>query len=254
MKKINDTMPIRFPAIVLIFTAILGGIIYTLHLQGFVTVANEVYARFVAIGLFAVGFLLIAWQKAKHHRFSWGDFGKNDTPVIVSFMLLLVASFVLPRVGDYLVAFVGVAAVVHVCFSRKFYPPTKIYYFIFLYALLMFFGTIGSEKGFHFPDRTLPFYVLPLSFCFFRFPKETWLKIADVFFKMTIVFTVICILYWWYNFLLLDANFVTWVTGKADYCLEISAENVLCQSAYLWANKWSGYTHPSVVSFVLFFG
>ncbi|MDR1951213.1 MAG: O-antigen ligase family protein [Bacteroidales bacterium] len=247
-------MTIRFSHVVLISTILLGGLIYVLHLRGFVTPANEVYARFCAIGIFSAGFLLLALQKARPHHVSWADFYKNDTLIIVSLTLLLASSFVLRDIAEYLVAHVGVAALSHFCYTRKFYPPIKLFYFVFLYALLMFFGTIGTQKGFHFPERTLTFYVLPLSLCFFRLSKETLLKIGEVFFKMAIIFTVVCILYWWYNFLYLDTIFSDWVLKKTAFCAVIDEENILCQSSYFWVNKWSGYYHPSFISFVLFFG
>ncbi|MCL2027001.1 MAG: O-antigen ligase family protein [Bacteroidales bacterium] len=258
-------MTIRFPHIVLFFAILLGGIIYALHLQGLVTAANEVYARFLALGVFVASFLLIAWQKAKNHRFSWGDFYKNETSIIVSLTLLLVTSFLAREMGYYAVTFFVVAALVHFLYTHKFYPPPKVFYFVFLYALLMFLGTIGTPKGFGFPDRTLSFYVLPLSLCFFRLSKETLLKIGEVFFKMTIVFLTVCVLYWWYNFLHLDADFLPWISGKTGYITEMprsimgsqsgeSVSNPVHLPAYFFISLWSYYNHPSFIAFVLLCG
>jgi hypothetical protein len=263
-------MAIRFPFVVLIFTVLLGGLIYILHLNGLVTPANEVYARFTALGLFCAGFVILCWQKGRHHRFSWDDFYKNDTLIVVSLTLLLVSLFFVQQIGFYLIGLVVVAAVVRFCYTRKFYPPPNVFYFVFLYALLMFFGTIGTQKGFHFPDRTLAFYVLPLSLCFFRLSKESLLKIANVFFKSTVVFLIICVLYWWYNFLYLDAEFFSWIFGKSSYDIETplrnmpglvanlrfggDAESISYLSSHFFVSLWTYYDHSSFVSLVLFAG
>ena len=264
-------MPIRFSAIILIFIALFGSAIYVFHLFGLVTAANEVYVRFIALGIFIAGFGFLGWQKARHHRFSWDDIYKNNTLIIATLTVLLTSLFLYQEISHYAIGiFVG-ASFVHFLYTRKFYPPNKLFYFVFLYALLLFFRTIGTEHGFHFPDRTLAFYVLPLAFCFFQLSKDTLLKIAEVFFKTTILFLAICVLYWWYNFLHLDANFIQWITEKTNHLAQMtgwetqatthhSLENVVTRdtliyySGYFFVNSWSGFTHPTFVSIILFFG
>jgi len=239
----------------------LGALIYVFHLFGLVTPANEVYVRFGAFGLFVASFALLGLQKTKKHRFSWDDIYKNNTLIIISLSVVLVSSFLKLEIGFYAIGiFVG-ASLLHFLYTRKFYPPNKLFYFVFLYALLLFFGTIGTKPGFHFPDRTLAFYVLPLSLCFFRLSKKTLLEIAEVFFKTGIVFLAICVLYWWYNFLHLDANFIEWITSKTNHPAEmigweqqVRKHNTNHFSAYFFVSSWSYYFHPSFIAFVLFFG
>jgi len=265
-------MVIRFPVIVLSFTALLGGIIYMLHLFGLATPANEVYMRFCALGLFIAGFALLGWQKVKRHRFSWDDIYKNNTLIIFSLSILLTSSFLYAQVGLYTVGFLGGAAFLHFLYTRKFYPPPGFFYFILLYALLLFFGTIGTQKGFHFPDRTLSLYMLPLSVCFFQLSKKTLLRIGELFFKTAIIFLAVCILYWWFNFLYLEVDFYNWITDKTVCSVEMvgwkeqlkiverimgevfGVEDTTSFPAYFFVTSWSHYYHPSFVSLVLFFG
>jgi hypothetical protein len=264
-------MSIRFPARVLIFTAILGGIIYALHLQGLVIAANEVHARFVATGLFAVGFLLIVWQKAKHHRFSWKDFYGNGTLIIVSLTLLLASIFFSKHLSYYLIGLFVLACFVHVFYTRKIYVPPTFFYFIVAYGLLMFFGTIGTQKGFRFPDKILSFFVLPLAYCFFNLPKKTLLQVGEVFFKTGVIYLLISVLYWWFNYLHLGADFTTWITGKSGYIAQMigwesqAGGNFLWQGpptkdtplgypAYFFVNSWSHFHHPTAKSIVLLGG
>ena len=261
-------MSIRFSHIVLLSTLLLGGLIYVLHLLGLVTPANEVYARFAAIGVFTLSFLLIAWQKVKNHRFSWGDFYKNDTFVVVSLTLLLVSLFFAKKISYNLIGVFAIASLIHVLYTRKFYAPPKFFYFILAYGLLLFFGTIGTAKGFRFPDKILSFYVLPLAFCFFSLPKKTLLKIAEIFFRAGLICLLISVLYWWYNFLHLDVNFIEWITGKTTYQAQMTGwesqaggnfrwngpptkDTVIGYSAYFFVNSWSYLYHPTAKSVVL---
>jgi O-antigen ligase len=246
----------RFPIIVMIFTVLFGGIIYVLHLKGLITGVNEIYARYTAIGLFVVSFLLIAWQKVKHYRFSWDDLYKNDTLIAVSLTLLLVSLFFKIQLGYYLTAVFFAVCFIRFLYTRKFYAPPNFFYFVIAYALLILVGTlIGDRSGWIYLDKTMSFYVIPLAFCFFRLPQKTLFRIAEIFFRTGIIFMVLCLLYWFFNFLHLDAGFMTWIGGKTSYCAVVDAENtLLCQSSYFWVNKWTGYHHPTFVSFVLLFG
>ena len=262
-------MRVQFSFIILLSVSILSLLIFFLHLCGLVTATNEVYARFGLLGVFTVGFLLLVLQKSKSHKFSLADFYKNDTFISIALLILLVSSFLYSEVGYYTIGLFVLAAFIHFLYTRKFYPPNKIFYFVILYALLQFFGTIGTEKGFHFPDRTLCYYLLPLSLCFFRLSKQTLLCIGELFFKSAIIFLAVCMLYWWYNFLHLDANFIDWITTKTGYSvemigwktqartinsqsIEIYGEGIFYFQAYFFVNSWAYFYHPTFVSFVLF--
>lgn len=265
-------MIIRFPFVVLSLTALFGGIIYILHLFGLVTSANEVYARFTALGIFIASFAILGMQKARNRHFSWNDFYKNNTLIIISLSTLLTSLFLPNEVRFYAVGFFAVAGAMHFSYARKFYLPPKFYYAILAYALLLFFGTIGTPKGFRFPDKILSFYILPLVFCLFRLPQKTLLRIGALFFKMGIVFLALSLLYWWFNFLHIDADFSTWIGGKTSYTAQMLGwerqaqiygkavgwaagwENIAWHSAYYFVTSWSYLFHPSFVSLVLLGG
>jgi hypothetical protein len=265
-------MSIKFSYIILIFTILFGGIIYVLHLLGFVTEANEVYARFSVLGIFIAGFLLAGWQKIKHHHFSFNDIYKNKTLIIIFLTVLLCSLFIHKRVSYYAIGFFTCASFLHFIYTKKFYAPPKFFYFLFIYALLMFFGTIGTQKGFYFPDITLSLYALPLAYCCFRLPKKTLLSIGEIFFKTGIIFLFACILYWWFNFLYLDANFTGWLTQKTGYLSHSavwqeqanymasaiinnsSPLNDYWYNAFFFVNSWSFIYHPTSVSIILLGG
>jgi hypothetical protein len=261
-------MQIRFPAVILMLIALLAALIYVLHLLGLATPANEVYVRFCALGAFIAGFVLLGWHKARRRRFSWSGIFKNNTMIVITLSVLLASLFVHVRAGLFATGFFAAAVFLHFLYSRKFYPPVSFFYFVILYALLLFLGTAGTPKGFHFPDRTLCFYILPLSLCFFRLPKHTLVRIAELFFKTATVFLAICILYWWYNFLHLEANLWEWITGKMSFSAEMTGweeqikkinyspdiTDISDFPAYFFVNSWSYYFHPSFISLVLFFG
>ena len=256
----------------MIFIALFGGVIYILHLFNLVTASNEVYARFIALGIFIAGFGFLGWQKARHHRFSWDDIYKNNTLIIVTLTVLLVSLFLVKRVSYYAIGILVIASLMHFFYTRKFYTLPKFFYFILAYGLLLFFGTIGTERGFHFPDSILSFFVLPLAFCCFCLPKKTLLKIAGIFFKTGIIFLSVTTLYWFYNFLHLDANFIGWITEKTGYFAQMTGweiqaathnplwENTFTKdsiefyAAYFFVSSWSYLHHPTTNSIVILSG
>ncbi|MCL1867974.1 MAG: O-antigen ligase family protein, partial [Paludibacter sp.] len=214
-----------------------------------------------------------SWQKARHHHFSLNDIYKNNTLIIIFLTVLLCSLFIHFRVSYYAIGFFTCASFLHFIYTKKFYALPKFFYFIFIYALLMFFGTIGTPKGFYFPDKTLSLYVLPLAFCCFCLPKKTLLKIGEIFFKTGIIFLVICILYWWFNFLYLNANFIEWIIQKQSYFAhptgwEVQAKFILSglinnniplqdvnwYSAFFFVDSWAYMYHPTPVSIVLLGG
>jgi hypothetical protein len=262
-------MSIRFPFAVSGVAALLGGIIYVLHLYGLVTSANEVYMRFSAWGLFIAGVVLLSWQKARNHRFSWDDIYKNNTLIIVSITLLLISLFLFKRVSYYTIGIFVLASLVHFLYTRKFSVPPNFFYFIFACALLMFLGTIGTPQGFHLPSQTHSFFLLPVAFCCFSLSKKNLLQIGGIFFKTGIIFLIVSLLYWFYNFLYLDAGFIEWITGKTNYGAQMTGweaqagthnlsfgdaltkDSFEYYSAYFFITSWSYLFHPSSNAIVL---
>ena len=266
-------MSIKFSYIILISTIFFGGLIYVLHLFGLVTAANEVYARFIALGIFIISVGILGIVKVKNHHFSKNDFYKNNTFIIISLTLLLCSLFIFEKISYYLVGLFAFAVLLHVLYTKKFYAPPKFFYFIILYALLMLFGTIGTRKGFYFPDSILSFYVLPLAFCCFCLSKKTLFTIGEIFFKTGIIFLTICILYWWFNFLHLNANFTDWITEKTNYSVQMfgwykqakialayqfndiaELQNVKIFNAYFFVTSWSYHFHPTANAVVILGG
>ncbi|GAB1416247.1 hypothetical protein MASR2M117_16530 [Paludibacter sp.] len=127
--------------------------------------------------------------------------------------------------------------------------------------LFLFLGTIGTQKGFHFPELTYTFIVIPVAFSFFSFSKTLLLKIARIFFRIMLLFLVTGIVYWWYNFLCLDVSFVEWISNKLHFEVNMIGWEEQFRlshgnnySAYFFVNSWAYYAHPSYISLVLFFG
>ncbi|MDR1153269.1 MAG: O-antigen ligase family protein [Bacteroidales bacterium] len=186
--------------------------------------------------------------------------------------VLLASLFVANVVSHIAIGLLAFASMLHFLHTRKLYAPPKFFYFLLAYALLLLFGTIGTQKGFRFPDRILAFYVLPLTFCCFSLSKKALLKAAEIFFKTGIIFCVITILYWFYNFLHLDADFIAWITGKTSYSVQmtdwehqarlqgyswgeaLTKDTEVYYSAYLFVTSWSYFYHPTANSIVLLGG
>lgn len=259
----KNNIAAQFPVVVIAFTALLGVFIYVLHLFNLVTPANEVYARFCALALFIVGFVLLGLQEAKNHKLSWDDIYKNNTLIIISLTFVLVSFFLTKRVSYYAIGLFAAASLLHLLYTRKFYVPPTFVYFIFAYALLILFGTIGTLRGFHIPNHVDNFFVFPLAFCCFSLSKKALLKIGKLFFRAGIIFLAISVLYWFYNFLHLDADFIEWIIGKSIYLTQmvgwetqatthnywldnvVTKDTVIPYSAYFFVDSWTYSYHPS---------
>ena len=250
---------VKFLHITLIFFALAFISIYVLSLFGFAKIENERVVRFVSIGVFFVAALAVALNEAKNYKFSFAKIFKTNLLVTITFSALLVLSISTQNIGIYASSvFVGAAAFTLLC-NGKIYKPSWCYYFLFFYAIFMMFGTIGTQKGFHFPEMTYSFYLLPISFIAFQFSEKTLEKIARFFFRTMFIYLIISVLYWWFNFLYLDINFADWITKKIHFSLHIADwhyQNQLYYGrypAFCFVSSWSYYFHPSYNSIVLFF-
>ncbi|MDR0763112.1 MAG: O-antigen ligase family protein [Bacteroidales bacterium] len=217
-----------------------------------ITAANEPYARLIVQLLFIILSLIIIILEVKKHKFQKSDFFKNNTLIYAGFILLPVSSIFTESVGIAGTTIFITIACLHFFFNLKLYQPNNIMYFIFLYALLLFIGTIGTPKGFRLPDPTYTFYLLPLSLSLFKINQKTLFRAGHIFFRIMLIYMFCCVIYFIYNFNYLDLSFVDWITQKSSF-----DENMLDwekQDAYFFVNKWAGYSHPSFISFVLFMG
>ena len=249
---------VKFLHITLIFFALAFVSAYILSLFRLVNAENELYARYFLIGIFVVSFLLLVWQNIRHHKFSFNDILKNETAIIVTLSILLMSCLFHKNFSIYATGFFVGAVLFYLILNGKFYSFSKIYIFLFLYALLQLFGTIGTKKGFHFPEMTYTFYLVPFAFSFFKLSEKTLLKIAQFFFRITFIYLIICILYWWFNFQYLNYNLTDWVTNKLF--ITIDMPHWLEQreyrygntfSAFLFVNAWSIFFHPTHISFTI---
>ena len=248
----------KFLHITLIFFALAFVSIYILSLFGFTKIENERVVRFVAIGVFFMAALMIALNEAKNYKFSVSEIFKSNLLVTITFSALLILSISTQNIGIYASGvFVGAALFTLLC-NGKIYKPSWCYYFLFFYAIFLMFGTIGTPKGFHFPEMTYSFYLLPISFIAFQFSENTLEKIARFFFRAMFIYLIVSVLYWWFNFQYLDISFADWVTKKTHFPLHIADwhnQNQLYYGlypAFCFVSSWSYYFHPSYNSLVLF--
>ncbi len=127
--------------------------------------------------------------------------------------------------------------------KQELFAINKVYYFVFLYAILEFIGTISTPKGFRFPEMSYSFYILPLSYSFFRLEKRIFLRIMKIFFRVIFIYIAVSLVYWFFNYINNDISIADWITKKT---------NINGFPIYEFITKWSNYTHPSYISLVLF--
>ena len=252
-------MRILFSHIILLSGGIFLLLVLFLHSNGLVSPENEIYACYSLLAIFVISCLITAWHEINPFNFSFNDFYSKDSLMSAALSVLLVGSMFHQRVSIVFTGIFVAVALSYFLYNRKFYALNKAYWFLFLYAFLQFIGTIGTQKGFHFPDSTLSFYLLPISFCFFNLKRETLLKIARFFFRAMLIYTAVSIVYWWFNFLYLPISFDDWITGKFFF-LSIPQSmqglkdiGIIDLPAYYYVGGWSLYYNPTYTSMTLLF-
>ena len=160
----------------------------------------------------------------------------------LSLVILLVLSIFNMQIGIYGTTFFIFSTLVYVFIHGKVYSLNPIYLIVFAYPFLEFVGTIGTAKGFHFPEITYSFYIIPMAFSCFRLKKDILLHILKLFTRILLIFMAFSVIFWYYNLIHCDVKLIDWITKKTD---------INGISAYKFVADWSRYNHPSYINLVL---
>lgn len=230
-------------SIIIITALVLAFIFYLSRSTNFVNPGNvSILSYIFKISFLVASVSITLVELYKKHNQNEALFSLKNL-LIVSLIGSLVLTIFYRRVGIYgSGVFVG-CTLLYFIIKRKLFSLNKVYFFIFGFAFFRFMGTIGSNKGFYFPDYTLSFYVIPLSYCFFNFSKETFITIMKVLFRIIFVYITISLCYWFFNISYIKIPIYEWITSKIG---------VGITPAFDYIGKWSGYSHPSYISLVLF--
>jgi len=162
--------------------------------------------------------------------------------LIFSIIALLLLSIFDRQIGIYGTGFFTLCTLIYVITTGKIYSLQPIFLLVFTYPLLDFVGTIGTSRGFRFPDMTLTFYILPLAFCCFRIEKELLLQILRFLFRSILIFMTLSIINWYFNQIQTEIGVIEWISKKV-------AINGI--PAYQFVCSWAHYKHPSYINLVL---
>ena len=165
-----------------------------------------------------------------------------DIVLIFSIIALLLLSIFDRQIGIYGTGFFILCTLVYVISTRNLYSLHPIYLLVFTYPLLDFVGTIGTSRGFRFPDMTLTFYIIPLAFSCFRIEKEMLLQILRFVFRAILIFMALSIVNWYFNKIQTEIGVIEWISKKV-------AINGI--PAYQFVCSWAHYKHPSYINLVL---
>lgn len=235
MKKRNN-----FASILLLLTGFSFILIFVLSLFGNLSESNQKILQYSLFPLFCISFLLVGWIEMGKPRLKKSLFSiKNFLLFSLSFLTVFSIN---QKTGIWATALFAIASLLYLLKYKKWYSLNKVYYVVFAYALLRIFGTIGTIKGFHFPDKILSFFVLPLAFSCFRLKRETTLRILKIFFRAIAVFMVLSLIFWWYNKSYFGISTFEWLTSK----LNLDSHN-----GYHWVTGWAYYEHPTYISLVI---
>jgi len=236
MMKIN-----KYSVTVLISTVIILVVLYIIHVIGADTVENRLFLKHILSGSFVVVVLFTGWYEMGKPGISKSLFNVRNL-LLLSLSLLLVLS-INQQAGTYATGFFAFCALIYLLKTGKWYTINKIYYAIFLFALLRVVGTIGTVDGFRIPDKVLSFFFLPLAFSCFRIEKNTALRIMRFFFRSMLIYMAFALIYWWSNIQAFGIPVLDWMTRKMG--------DVSGLEPFHWTSGWAYYVHPSYISLVI---
>lgn len=248
-----------FPFLIFIALIVGLGTTYLLHNQNLCTIINEPYIRHILQVVIAVAGVIIVLT---HFKPSVSDstsiFGNENTVAVALSCLLCATLFNINLIYIAMLTFC-MLVLLHFVFRRKLYRPNKLLSGIIIYGILLMTAALVSSNDFRFPTEITVFFLVPLSFYFFRLSKDNWNSVALVFIRFTMVYMTISIIYWSFNHYYLETDFIHWITHKLSFQAEMIGWEEQFKtmyetnyfSAYFFVNSWSGYFHPSYISTVL---
>lgn len=239
MKRIS-----QYALLISLTTGIAYIAIYILKSYQFVNAGNRVYVEHGLQALFLMGVILLGWQEMGYPRITKSLFSVRNS-VLLSLSLLLILC-INQSIGQFATGLFVTCAFVYFLRNGKLYEINRVYYFLFLYVLLRFLGTIGTNDGFRFPEKLFTFILLPLAFSFVRIEKRTSFRVLYLFFRAMLIYMSCTLVYWWYNIQYFGLNIGNWLISK-----ETLHDGF---PPYHWTSGWALYEHPSYISLVLVAG
>lgn len=245
----------------LIFAILAFLIIFVLSLTPFKFKENEILFSFLLQAIFVIAILVMGYAEAKSKGFSIKHLSKVDNIIPIALTLMLVSTAFRAIIGSWFIGIFIIITLFKFLTSKTFYKINSYYYFLFAYVLLQVVGTIGTRKGFHFPEILLSFLLVPISYSFFELEKKTLIAIAMFFVKALQFFLILSFIYWWYNFLHLDnVTLLQWISSKMllptnPSVLYIHHSNFAFTTtpAYFLVEGWSFHYHPTYTALVILF-
>lgn len=233
-------------------------IIYLFSVIGFVSVEQELFVRVFSIILFLTGTSWLISKELKKMQSNSSGLSYDKVLIVLPLVILLFSAISNKVAGTIATASFVLFSLIYFIKRKEFFLPNKIYYILFGYVSLLFLGTIGTQKGLHFPDKIYTFLLLPITYSFFNLSNSTLLRIARLFFRIMLLYLAVCVVYWWFNFLIIDVTFFEWTTNKLFFTIDMpgwidqyNLSNSNNFPAFYFVNSWSYYYHPSYISLVL---
>jgi len=229
---------------------------------GLITPYHELYVRYFLGLFFVLNMVVLFFYEFKNIKLNIPNRSKITILLYVSLLILMVSTIFKLRLSIYGSFIFILLSIIYFFVEKKSLKLNSVYYGLFLYALLMILGTIGTSKGFRIPDKSLTFILIPLAFSVINISNQSFHQLLYIFFKLMILYMVLCVVYWLYNFQYLEYGIIDWFSGKANFSVadlrgwteQTTLSNGTVYGAYYFVTSWAYYFHPSYVSLVLFMG
>lgn len=192
---------------------------------------------------FTIGFVVLGAVELGGKGNDWRRLFSVRGALIFSLISSLVFSVFHFMIGAYFSGLFVLSALLYLYKNRQLYAINTIYIPLFCFATLRIIGVIFSEAPIGAIDKTISFFVLPLSYSFFRLQNATLLRILKLFFRSLGVYMTVSFAFWFCNLYLLGISPIEWIAmGKVE---------LFGSSGFNCVVGWCGYSHPSYISLIL---
>lgn len=168
---------------------------------------------------------------------------------LFTLFLMLISTVLSLKLSTYLTALFFITTLIYGIKSKHF-KIHPLFYFAFGYYIFQLIGltwTINFVEGFKYIGKGLSYLLLPLAFSFFIITTEERNLILRTFFRFLMVYVFMCIIAYLFQVLYIDTDYLVGFALKKHYF----GLSLYPLQYYDMVAGWSGYSHPTFISFIL---
>lgn len=197
------------------------------------------YNVYFNIWVFIVAFIPLVWLFLSD---IWKESSGYRKVLLVSLTMFILSTTFGVRFGINCNIIFIICSILFLLHERKIYISQYIFYLFSLYFLIHLASLLwvnDTTAGLKEIRIYLPFFLIPLAFCFFSLQKKEINTILLIFYKSIFIFIFLSLCTWVYQSYSLDIPFANW--------FRLIKSGLTGYPAFEIVFSWSNYSHPTYV-------